>query len=669
MKKAYNIFIITLLSIIFVPLAINGQKNFAIKSPDQKLEVNVRISKTDVAYSVIHKGDIMIDYSPLSIGIYNGTSFGVDPQVSKSSIKTVDERIYPPVYKKKEIVDNYNELTLQFKGNYGLKFRAYNDGVAYRFISDMKDSLIIEREQVNFNFPEDAKAYIPYAVGREKNKFEDQFYSAFQNTYEYIRLSQWTRDRIAFLPLVVEAADGRKICITEADLLNYPGMYLQNDDRSTSLKGVFPSYPKKIVQEVRGLKGVVRERESFIAKVSGKAEFPWRVVIISENDYELANNDMIYKLASGAAFTDYSWIKPGKVAWEWWNDWNIYGVDFRAGINTDTYKYYIDFASEYGIEYVILDEGWSVHGKADLMQVVPEINIPEIVKYAKNRNVGIILWAGYYAFDSNMDVICRHYADLGVKGFKIDFMDRDDQLMIDFNRRAAETGARYNLLIDLHGTSKPTGLQRTYPNVVNFEGVHGLEEMKWDPDTIDQVTYDVTIPFIRMVAGPFDYTQGAMRNATKENYRSIYKEPMSQGTRCRQLAEYVIFESPLNMLCDSPSNYMKEPQCTRFIAEIPTVWDNTIAINGEIARYITIARQKDNIWYIGSMTNWDTRAFEIDISFIGAGNFKAEIFRDGINADRVASDYKKEIIDIPANRKIKINMAPGGGYVAKIYRN
>jgi len=654
--------------LFFVPTLLVGQKQFTLHSPDQKIVMNISVNQTDITYSVLHNGDIMIDKSPISMNVTGGTSFGINPRLSKSSVKNIDEKIYPPVYKKKEIENKYNELTIQFKGDYGLICRAYNDGVAYRFISSRKESYIVEGEQASFNFPENAKAYVPYAVGREKNKFEDQFYSAFQNTYEYISLSEWNKDRIAFLPLVVEASEGRKICITEADLLNYPGMYLHNDNRSTSLKGVFAPYPKKVVQEVRGLKGVVRERESYIAKAEGKTEFPWRVIIISENDYELVDNDIVYKLASSAEIADYSWIKPGKVAWEWWNDWNIYGVDFRAGINSETYKYYIDFAAEYGIEYVILDEGWSVHGKADLMQVVPEIDIPDIVNYAKNKNVGIILWAGYYAFDKDMETVCKHYANMGVKGFKLDFMDRDDQLMIDFNRRAAETAAKYKLLIDIHGTSKPTGLQRTYPNVLNFEGVHGLEEMKWDPDTVDQVTYDVTIPFIRMVAGPFDYTQGAMRNATKKNYRSVYTEPMSQGTRCRQLAEYIIFESPLNMLCDSPSNYMNEPECTKFIATVPTVWDKTIALNGEIAKYVTIARQKEGVWYIGSMTNWDTRTLEIDLSFIGEGNYMAEVFKDGINSDRVARDYKREIVDIPQDRKLKINMSQGGGYVAKIYK-
>lgn len=666
MDTLKNTFLISIFLIFSFQLS--AQKEFIIKAPDSKLQAKIIIDRESVKYAVIHGADIMVDFSPISLTLADGRVLGYKPQLSKSLKNSFTETIQTPIYKKKEIINTYNELCLTFKGNYDIVFRAYDEAITYRFVVKEEKPYIIQHEQVEFNFPADTKAYIPYAKGREKNKFDDQFYSAFQNTYEYIHLSEWNKDRIAFLPLVVEGISGKKVCVTEADLMNYPGLYLHNDDNSTCLKGVFAPYPKKIVQEVRGLKGVVRDREPYIAKMNKDDVFPWRIIIVSENDYELADSDIVYKLATPSKMTDTSWIRPGKVAWEWWNDWNIYGVDFEAGINNETYKHYIDFASGYGIEYVILDEGWSVHGEADLMKVVPEINIPELVSYGKQKNVGIILWAGYYAYDKDMDAVSKHYADMGVKGFKIDFMDRDDQLMIDFNRRAAETGAKYNLLIDLHGTSKPTGLQRTYPNVVNFEGVHGLEEMKWVKDDTDQVTYDVTIPFIRMVAGPMDYTQGAMRNATKENYRSVYKEPMSQGTRCRQLAEYIIFESPLNMLCDSPSNYEKEVESTTFIAGVPTVWDETIALNGEIAKYITIARKKDDVWYVGSLTNWDEREFELDLSFLGEGNYKAEIFRDGINAHRMAMDYEKQIIDITSDRRMKIKMVSGGGFVAKIYK-
>lgn len=664
-NKSYILLLI--LAIICCRTSVSAQKQFLVQSPDNELKVNISVGNT-IEYSVSHNGDLMIANSPISMSLTNGMSFGVNPRIAKLSTKTLNDTITASVYKRKEIADTYNELILKFKEGFSLVFRAYNDGIAYRFISDLKKPFEVKSEEVNFNFPTDQKAYIPY-VQIIKEPIEKQFYNSFENTYQHINISQWDKKRLAFLPLVVEGVNGKKVCITESDLTNYPGMYLYNSNGSTTLSGVFAPYPKDIKQGGHNmLQGEVQSAEPYIARYNGATNFPWRIIIVSENDKELADNDMVYKLATPNKLADASWIKPGKVAWDWWNDWNLYDVDFRSGINNETYKYYIDFASQHGIEYVILDEGWAVNLQADLFQVVPEIDLKELVDYANKKNVGLILWAGYYAFNKDIEGICKHYSEMGIKGFKVDFMDRDDQPMVDFHYRAAEIAAKYHMMLDYHGTYKPTGLQRTFPNVINFEGVHGLEQMKWSPESVDQVTYDVTIPFIRMVAGPLDYTQGAMRNASKGNYRPINSEPMSQGTRCRQLAEYIIFESPLNMLCDNPSNYMREKECTEFIANVPTVWDNTIALNGKIGEYITIAREKDDVWYVGSLTNWDARTLDVDLSFLGEGSFKAEVFKDGANADRSGHDYKKEVVDIPSDRKLSIPMASGGGYVMKIYK-
>ena len=644
-----------------------GQKNFTLSSPDGKVKAEINIGET-IEYSVFHQTDLLVSKSPVSLRFTDGTSPGINPKLKKATKRSVNEVIDAVIYKKNKISDNYNELNLSFRGDYSLIFRAYNDGVAYRFSTNRKKPFTVENEQAEFNFPGDPKVYAAYVNddnGR-KDTFEKQFFNSFENQYQHIALSAWNPKRLAFLPLVIEGKNGKKICITESDLLNYPGMYLYGNG-SGALTGVFAPVPREIKPGGHNmLQGLVQSREPYIAVCEGKTNFPWRAVIVAENDFELTNNDMVYKLATPSQLTDISWIKPGKVAWDWWNDWNIKNVDFHTGVNNATYKYYIDFASKYGIEYVILDEGWAVNLKADLFQIVPEIDLKELIAYAKSKNVDLILWAGYNAFNKDMEGICRHYSEMGIKGFKVDFMDRDDQPMVDFYHRAAQIAAKYHLMLDFHGAFKPSGLQRTYPNVINFEGVHGLEQMKWSPASVDQVTYDVTIPFIRMVAGPMDYTQGAMRNATKDNYRPVNSEPMSQGTRCRQLAEYVIFESPLNMLCDNPSAYMAEKESTEFIAEIPTVWDETVALNGEIAKYITIARRKGNVWYLGSMTNWDARKLDLNLSFLGEGDFRAEIFRDGVNAHRAASDYRKYTIDIPTDRKMQISMAPGGGFVMKI---
>lgn len=662
---------------IFLAAAISGAAfptfakdvNYRVTSPDGHISATVMVGE-DIRYSVSRNEQTLIAPSTISMNLSDGTVFGQNDKVRKTVRTSFDERFSTVAYKKAEVRDNYNQILLNFK-EFSLIFRAYDDGVAYRFVSnlDKKKTYEVISEQAEFNFGEDRQAFIPYVNSGAKT-VEGQYFNSFENTYTVQNLSQWRKDRLAFLPLVVAADEGVKILITEADLTNYPGMHVIGTEGSNSLKGTFAPYPKVIEQGGHNrLQGMVKERENFIAKASGDEVFPWRVIMMSTSDSQLAVNDMVWKLSSKQDVgTDYGWVKPGKVAWDWWNDWNLYGVDFKAGINNETYKYYIDFASTHGIAYVILDEGWAVNLQADLFQVIPEIDIQELVDYGKERGVGIILWAGYWAFNRDMEKVCRQYSEMGVKGFKVDFMDRDDQLMVNFHARAAETAARYGLMLDFHGTYKPTGLSRRWPNVVNYEGVHGLEQMKWRPNECDQVTYDVTVPFIRMAAGPMDYTQGAMRNASKSNYRPVYNEPMSQGTRCRQLAEYVVFDSPLNMLCDSPSNYIAEVECTEFIAACPETWDESLGVNGEIGKYITIARRSGDAWYVGALTNWDERDITLDLSFLGEGEWSLDIFQDGPNAEKAARDYVHTTATVPADRKITAHLAPGGGWAAKITR-
>ena len=666
MKKIYFLLII----FCFTPSL--PAKTFSLKSPDNKITIDVSVTDK-ITYSVSHENDLLLEQSPISMTLTNGKSFGIEPRLIKSGIKKINEFIQSPIYKRSRVPDIYNELTLKFRDDYQLLFRAYNDGVAYRFVSTAKTPFEILNEEATFNFPAGSTAYVSYVRENgyhadnmtNNGTFEEQFFKSFVNIYTHLKLSDWDKKRLAFMPLLIDGPNGKKVCLTEADLISYPGMYLNVPDNSTTVKGVFAGYPKTLKQGgVEMYQEVVSTRENFIAKCEGKTRFPWRTLIIADKEYKLLDNDMVYKLSTPNQIEDISWIKAGKSAWEWWNDWNLYGVDFETGINDETYKHYIDFASKNKLEYMVLDEGWYRDGK--ILEPVPELKLEELVAYASERNVGLILWTGCYPFMKNMETACRYYSGMGIKGFKIDFMDRDDQLMVQFHYDAAKIAAKYKLVIDFHGTYKPTGLQRTYPNVLTFEAVQGLEHMKWASPTVNQVAYDVTMPFIRMVAGPLDYTQGAMRNANKKNYKPVYSEPMSQGTRSRQLAEYIIFESPLSMLCDSPTNYEKEPECTRFIASIPTVWDNSLALNGEITRYLTIARQKGNEWYIGAINNWEQRAVELDLSFLGTGDFQAELFRDGVNAHKVAQDYKREIIDVPSNRKVTFPMAPGGGFIMRV---
>lgn len=648
-------------------------QHYEVKSPDGKLNMSIKVGET-LTWSLDREGKTLLEEAPLSMTLTDGTVFGrqeKQPRVKRSSI---DETHQAVIYRKKEVQDRCNQLQLNFK-EFSLTVRVYDEGAAWRFTTRKKGNFEVASEQAVFRFPEDQTAFIPYVRDFQENDFEAQFKNSFENLYVHDRLSSWDPRRLAFLPLLVEAENGVKLVITEADLQDYPGMYLYNGDADQSLEAVHAPLPDQIEQGgYNHLQGMVLSRKPYIAAYDGQSRrrngeivFPWRVIAISETDKELADNDLVWNLAEPQhPELDFSWVEPGKVAWDWWNDWNLYDVDFETGVNTETYKHYIDFAAEYQIPYVILDEGWAVNLQADLYQVIPEIDLQEIVDYGKEHQVGIILWAGYWAINRDLEGICKHFAEMGVKGFKVDFMDRDDQLMVRFLRDAAETAARHHLIMDFHGTHKPTGLQRTWPNAINYEGVHGLEQMKWTGTTTDQVTYDVTIPYIRFLAGPADYTQGAMRNANKANYRPVWSEPMSQGTRCRQLAEYIVFESPFNMLCDSPSNYKREPECTGFIAEVPETWDETRMIDGAVAEYIVTARRKGEAWYVGGMTNWTARDLSIDLSFLPEGQWKMEIFRDGRNASKAARDFVHESLLLPESRTVELHLAPGGGFALKL---
>lgn len=647
-------------------LSVQGQKQLLLSSPDGKLKSTITVGDK-LTYDISCNGQQVLAPSPISATLDNGKVWGDKARLSKVTEKKNDTQIDAPFYRSSCVRDYYNELTLRFKGDYSVVFRAYNDGVAYRFVNHAKKPFCILNEEVDYRFPADVTASVPYVNAGKDGDYNGQFHNSFENVYTTAPISQLNKERLMFLPLVVQATPEVKVCITETDLNNYPGLYLTNAKGSNSLSGIQAPYPKTMKQGGHNnLQMRVQTREEYIAKVDGPRNFPWRVAVVTTRDTQLAASNLSYLLAEPSKLSDTSWIKPGKVAWEWWNDWNLCGVDFKSGVNNATYKAYIDFASQYGIEYVILDEGWAVNLKADLMQVVKEIDLKELVDYAAARNVGIILWAGYYAFERDMENVCRYFSEMGVKGFKVDFMDRDDQLMTDFNHRAAAMCAKYHLILDLHGTHKPAGLNRTYPNVLNFEGVHGLEQMKWRPAGFDQITYDVMIPFIRQVAGPMDYTQGAMRNATRENYYPSNSEPMSQGTRCHQLAMYIVLESPFNMLCDSPSNYMREPESTSFIAQVPTVWDETVVLDGKMGEYIITARRKGDTWFVGGLNNWDARDVEVDLSFLSSGSHKAVLFKDGVNAHRTARDYKREEVSVSSAQPLKVHLAPGGGFTLQI---
>lgn len=637
--------------------ALAAVKNHKLTSPDGRISVVVT-SGNGLSWSVSMDGKQLLAPSAVSVTIDDGSVYG-EGKLKRTETRSVSREISTALYKKSLVEDKYNELTFTFS-DCRVVFRAYDSGVAYRFISRSRHDFKVLSEKAEFCFAQDWPAYVPYT---------SVFNSSFEKQYTLTELSEFDSRSMSILPMMVKASDGIRMNIMESSLYDYPGMYLRRGDGLLELRGTFAAYPEKVAQGGHNsLQGIVGSRRDYIAHCSAEEKFPWRIIAIGD-DRAMADCDLVWLLGEDPAEgSDWDWVKPGKVAWEWWNGWNVKGVDFKAGINNDTYKFYIDFAAEYGIEYVILDEGWSVKGAADLMKVVPEIDIKELVDYAAARNVGIILWAGYWAFDRDMENICRHYSSLGVKGFKIDFMDRDDQMMVAFHSRAAATAAKYRLLVDFHGTYKPSGLSRTWPNVLNYEGVFGCEQMKWCKSDVNQPLYDVLMPFIRQCAGPVDYTQGAMNNAARGHFRANYSEPMSMGTRCHQLAEYMVFYSPLCMLCDTPINYRREPECTRFIASVPTVWDETRVLDGRVGECIVTARRKGDEWYVGGICSWKAINLKIDLGFLGDGLWTAEIFRDGVNASRNGTDYIREIRTVEAGSSFGVEMAPGGGVAMRLKR-
>lgn len=605
----------------------------------------------------------IITPSAISMMLGDGEMLGHQVTVISSKKTSVNEVIKTPIYKKREVINRYNQLILECKGLYGVIFRVYDDGAAYRFFTRKKSEIIIQAEEARFNFSRDDTCFVPYV---RDLRGKEQFIQSFEALYTEKPFSELYRDSLIFLPVLVKAPDKKKVVIMEADLENYPGMYLKSaSNPGFGFEAVHAPYPLKEFQGgYHMLNTMVSQRAPYIARVSGDRDFPWRVVVVSERDADLLNNDMIQKLAAPSRLNDISWIRPGKVSWDWWNDWNISHVDFKAGINTETYKYYIDFASANKLEYIIMDAGWS--DPLDLMVVSPKINLPEIIEYAKQKNVSVILWASWYAASQKTTEAFSKYSAMGIKGFKIDFMDRDDQKMVASIYDIAQKAADYKLVIDYHGMYKPGGLQRTYPNILNCEGVKGMENVKWTPND-DVPRYDVSIPFIRMMAGPMDYTPGAMRNATKSSFRVDGSMPMSQGTRSHQLAMYTIFEAPLQMLADNPTAYMKEQECTDFISKIPTIFDSTVALDGSVGEFAAIARRKNETWYVGVLNNWNARDITLDFSFLGKGDYEAEIFKDGINADRDATDYKKEVKKVTAATKLDIHLSNGGGWAARIF--
>ena len=635
------------------------EKKYVLSSPDGTLKVEISAGN-ELAYQVMHGNDTILSHSNIGLVLENGTIVGKTPRITGERRRKIKDNIESPFYRFKEFVATGNELDLKLKGGFGIIFRAYNEGVAYRFYTTQSSDIIIKEEQAEFNFKEDYTAYLPYTTNDKK-----PMAMAYQNVYDIIPLSK-AQPKLAFLPVTVDCGSV-KLTLLESDLEAYPGMFVQSQQGKYGLKGVFAPYPAKTDFYPWRKQEYVTETTDFISRSRGSRSYPWRVLAITEKDTDMPVNNLVYALASPNRIGDTSWVKTGKVAWDWWNDWNLKGVPFKAGINMDTYKYYIDFASRNGIEFIVLDEGWYNPKSGDMLTVIPELDLPELIAYGKSKGVEIVLWTVFNVLDSQLEAACKKYADMGIKGFKVDFLDRDDQTAVEMVYRIAEMTARYKLTLDLHGIYKPTGINRTYPHIINFESVFGMEEVKWTDIKNNMPLYDVTFPYIRMMAGPVDYTPGAMRNATKADWRAMYYTPASMGTRCHQLAAYIVHDSPFTMLCDAPTNYLNEQECVDFIASLPVEVDSTFIASGELGKYIVTVRKKDVNWYIGGMTNWDERDVQLNFSFLPEGmSYTAVLFKDGVNANKQAEDYRKETIRIDKDSRLTLHLASGGGFAMKL---
>lgn len=635
------------------------EKKYVLSSPDGTLKVEISAGN-ELAYQVMHGNDTILSHSNIGLVLENGTIVGKTPRITGERRRKIKDNIESPFYRFKEFVATGNELDLKLKGGFGIIFRAYNEGVAYRFYTTQSSDIIIKEEQAEFNFKEDYTAYLPYTTNDKK-----PMAMAYQNVYDITPLSK-AQPKLAFLPVTVDCSSV-KLTLLESDLEAYPDMFVQSQQGKYGLKGVFAPYPAKTDFYPWRKQEYVTETTDFISRSRGSRSYPWRVLAITEKDTDMPVNNLVYALASPNRIGDTSWIKTGKVAWDWWNDWNLKGVPFKAGINMDTYKYYIDFASRNGLEFIVLDEGWYAPKSGDMLTVIPELDLPELIAYGKSKGVEIVLWTVFNVLDSQLEAACKKYADMGIKGFKVDFLDRDDQTAVEMVYRIAEMTARYKLILDLHGIYKPTGINRTYPHIINFESVFGMVEVKWTDIKNNMPLYDVTFPYIRMMAGPVDYTPGAMRNATKTDWRAMYYTPASMGTRCHQLAAYIVHDSPFTMLCDAPTNYLNEQECVDFIASLPVEVDSTFIASGELGKYIVTVRKKDVNWYIGGMTNWDERDVQLDFSFLPEGmSYTAVLFKDGVNANKQAEDYRKETIRIDKDSRLTLHLASGGGFAMKL---
>lgn len=647
------------LVVILLPLVVWSQKDYQLSSPDKKLELKVNVGTT-VNYSLSFKGKTIVNPSQVNLTV-DDKALCASPQVKEDKKQSVSEVIHPVFGKFKTLQNKFNELTLTFHENFSLTFRLYNEGFAYRFKTMRDKEVIINSEQADFRLDDAFSALVP----------ETDVLTAWELAYKnYNSIDSIADNKRAITPCLFSSPDNKvRVIIAESDVRDYPGMYIQKT--SGMLHGFWAAYPSKTEMGSWGnFVSVVKERENYIAATAGKREFPWRVVIVTDDDKSLLTNELIYQLAAPQSFNETEWIKPGKAAWEWWHDAIVEDAGFPTGMsnrNTQLYKHYIDFAANNHLEYLMIDAGWS--NVYDVKKVQPWVDIQGIINHGKEKGVGVFLWCVAAILDKDLEANLDLFKSWGAVGIKVDFFDRDDQLAIRQVERIAKAAAERHLMVNLHGCSKPTGLQRTYPNIVNFEAVRGNECSKWDytanPD------YHLQLPFVRMLAGGMDYTPGSMRNESRQAFKPIAEGlPSTQGTRCHELALFVIFDQPFAMLCDAPAEYRKYPHVMRFLSPVPTSFDTTVIIDAKLGEYAITAKKRGNDWYIGGMTGWTSRDVKFSLSFLDKRvNYTAEIWKDGTDAEVNAKSYVFESMIVSKKSQLNFHMSSGGGFVMRICHN
>ena len=652
-KSFFIALIATALSVAGIVPA-KAQKTQTLSSPDGRLKVNVHISGV-LSYDVYAGNKLLMEGNTLSMELEDKL-IGLNARLSRVTRKSVSETIHPVVsYKSSEVENRYNQMLLRFKDGYSVEFRAFDDGVAYRFITNYPGEVEVRNEEIGVHFPEACLLTISQT---------DRFKTAYEEPYSHVESTDWTPSgNMAYYPILARFGDGCNILFSESALHDYPAAFFKGTDNN-GFTSVFPKYPVEFHQTPNRDRSVVIDREGdFIARTSGSRSFPWRYFVITREDADLLTTTMTCRLAEKSAIEDISWIKPGQASWEWWNGAVPYGpdVNFKAGCNLETYKYFIDFASHYGIEYIVMDEGWAADTR-DPFTPNPDVDLFELLRYGKEKNVGIILWLTWLSVENNPEVFAK-FEEWGVAGIKIDFMDRSDQWMVNFYERTIAEAARHHLFVDFHGAFKPAGLEYKYPNLLSYEGVLGMEQMgRCTPSN------SIYLPFLRNVTGPMEYTPGAMLSMQPEVYVSRRPNSASIGTRAYQLALFVVFESGIQMLADNPTLYYKNDECTRFIADVPVVWDETRPLSAKIGDHVVVAKRSGDKWYIGGMTaeREEPLTLEIPLDFLGHGTFEITAFEDGVNSDVQAMDYRKTTSTVTGADKLTVSMVRNGGFAAVI---